>query len=53
MGSGGARTGVNDRAHMLAAQRGCEPAGGKPVDNLHPLDMAGSRHQLQKHAVEG
>jgi transposase InsO family protein len=38
---------------MLAAQRGREPAGDKPVDDLHPLDMAGGRHQFQKHAVEG
>jgi hypothetical protein len=49
----GARTGANHRAHILAAQRGCEPAGRKPVDNLHPLDMAGGRHHLQKHAFEG
>jgi hypothetical protein len=48
-----ARTGANDRAYMLAAQRGCEPARDKPVDNLHPFDMAGDRHQFQKHAVEG
>ena len=37
---------------MLAAQRGGEPAGLKPVDELHALDVARRRHDLDERAVE-
>ena len=45
--SGRARTSVDDRPDMLAAQRGGEPAGDEPVDDLHALDVARGRHHLE------
>ena len=52
-GSDSAGAGANDGTNMLAAKRRSKPAGNKPVDNLHPLDVARGRHHLQKCSVEG
>ena len=52
-GSGSARARANDRTNMLAAKRRSKPAGNKPVDNLHPLDVARGCHHLPKCSVEG
>ena len=45
-------TGVNDRTHVLATQRRGEPAWHKRVYNLHALDVARSRHDLEKRTVK-
>src|SRR5260370_41529922 len=37
---------------MLAAQRGREAAGDEAVHDLHPLEMARIRHDVEKRAVE-
>ena len=37
---------------MLATQRRGEPARHEPVHDLHALDVAGGRHDLEKRTVE-
>src|ERR1700722_14303198 len=37
---------------MRAAQRGGQTTGNQAIDDLHPLDMARRRHDLEKRGVE-
>jgi hypothetical protein len=43
---------MNDRPHMLAAKRRCEPAWHKPVYDLNALDMARGRHHVEERTVK-
>lgn len=52
MRSGRARAGVDDRPDMLATQRGGDPARHEPVHDLHALEVARGRHDLEERAVE-
>src|SRR5262249_54207824 len=50
--SGRAGASVNNRPDVLAAQRGGEAARHESVHNLHAVDVARGRHDLQERAVE-
>ncbi len=50
--SGRPGAGANDRTDVLAAQRSGEPAGHESVHDLHALDMARGRHDLEQRAIE-
>jgi hypothetical protein len=43
---------VNNRPDVLAAQRGGEAARHESVHDLHAVDVARGRHDLQERAVE-
>ena len=47
-----ARAGVNDRADVLATQRGGEPSRHEPIHDLHALDVARGCHDLEQRRVE-
>lgn len=46
-GSDRARPSPDDRSNMSAAQGGCQPAWHESVHELHALDVARRRHDLQ------
>ena len=46
------RTSADDCSDMRAAQRGGQPARHESVHELHALDVARGRHDLQERAVE-
>ena len=46
------RTGMNDRANMFATQGGGKPSRHKPIHNLHALDVAGRRHDLEESPID-
>ena len=43
---------MNDRSDVLAAERGGKAARHESVDDLHAVDVARGRHDLQECAVE-
>ena len=46
------RAGANDCPDVLTTQRGGQPAWHQSIDNLHALNMACSRHDLNERTVK-
>ena len=47
------RAGADDRPDVFAPQCGGESTRDKPVDELHTLEVARGRHDVEKRAVDG
>ena len=52
LGSDRLRAGLDDRPDMRAAQRSGQAAWNETIHDLHPLDVARIRHDLDERTVE-